>query len=303
MEKNENNNQDKISIIVPIYNTGAYLSQCLDSLINQTYKHLEIICINNNSSDNCSSILNEYIKLDNRIKIFNNPIVNVGLTRNIGIKNATGNYLCFVDSDDYIDKTTIEKVYSTIKEHDSDICFYGYYKFDDNSHKVESNMYGIVKEKKMNNPFNVFTLENHDILTITNPGSCNKMFKSSFINDNRIYFPELTVAEDAYFTFSAFMLAKSITYLKEGLYYYRSREGSITHTVYSDPCCFCNALLLLKNKIKEIGYTEILKESYAKLVNDIYNFNFSLARKKLTDEEYYNKVDEYNSKYKDFLKL
>ena len=93
---------DKISIVVPIYNSSKFLSRCIDSLINQTYKNIEIILVNDGSKDNSLEICNEYVKLDNRIKVFDKPNSGVGSTRNYGIKKCTGEYICFIDSDDYI---------------------------------------------------------------------------------------------------------------------------------------------------------------------------------------------------------
>ena len=98
----------KISIIVPIYNTEKYLGNCLNSIINQTYKNLEIILINDGSTDNSLSICNNYKNKDNRIKIVNKTHTGVSDTRNIGIKNATGEYIGFVDSDDYIEQDLLK---------------------------------------------------------------------------------------------------------------------------------------------------------------------------------------------------
>ena len=112
----------KISVIIPVYNTEKYLRQCLDSVVNQTLKDIEIICINDGSTDNSLQILNEYASSDNRIKLIN-LIANKGVSfaRNFGIRLSKGRYIGFVDSDDWIDLSFYENLYLTTKKQDSDI--------------------------------------------------------------------------------------------------------------------------------------------------------------------------------------
>lgn len=98
-----------ISIIVPVYNTEQYLSKCLDSLINQTYKNIEIICVNDGSTDNSADILNEYDKKDKRVRMISQKNCGLSATRNTGLKNCCGEYVMFLDSDDWIDFDTCEK--------------------------------------------------------------------------------------------------------------------------------------------------------------------------------------------------
>ena len=110
-----------VSVIVPVYNTEQYLNRCLDSLINQTLKDIEIICINDGSTDNSLNILKEYANKDNRIVIIDNKHSGVGATRNLGLKKATGTYIGFCDSDDYVDTTFYENLYNFSKQIPYDI--------------------------------------------------------------------------------------------------------------------------------------------------------------------------------------
>ena len=99
----------KISVIIPVYNTEKYLEQCLESVINQTYKDLEIICVNDASTDNSFDVINEYSKKDSRIKYINfETNKGVSAARNVGLEAATGDYICFIDSDDWIEQTQTE---------------------------------------------------------------------------------------------------------------------------------------------------------------------------------------------------
>ena len=114
----------KISIIVPVYNTEPYLEQCLDSIINQTLEDIEIICVNDGSTDNSLSILEEYASKDNRIRIINQENKGQGFARNNGLKNVNGEYVLFVDSDDWIELNTCEALYKKVNELDLDMLFF-----------------------------------------------------------------------------------------------------------------------------------------------------------------------------------
>ena len=115
-------NNMKISIIVPVYNVEKYLERCLDSLINQTLKDIEIICINDGSTDNSSEILKEYAKKDSRIIIINQNNQGISVARNNGMNKAKGKYIGFVDSDDWVDLDFFEKLYKAAEKHNAQIA-------------------------------------------------------------------------------------------------------------------------------------------------------------------------------------
>ncbi len=119
----------KVSIVVPVYNVEKYLKDCLDSLINQTLKEIEIICINDGSKDNSLLILEDYALRDSRIKVINKENEGQSIARNIGIEIATGEYLGFVDSDDWVDLEYFEKLYNSAKKHDCDIACAGFKRY------------------------------------------------------------------------------------------------------------------------------------------------------------------------------
>jgi len=128
---------EKISVIIPVYNTSKYLKRCLDSIINQTYVNLEIICINDGSKDNSLEILNQYKKKDDRIIIIDKENQGVSAARNDGIKNSTGMYITFVDSDDWLELDAIEILYKTLINEKVDVVRGNYYK-DYNCDKLNS---------------------------------------------------------------------------------------------------------------------------------------------------------------------
>ena len=127
-----------VTIVLPIYNVEKYLNRCINSIVNQTYKNLEIILVDDGSPDKCSQMCDEWEKKDTRIKVVHKQNEGLGMARNTGIENATGDYICFFDSDDYLELTAIEKLYKLAKKTDSDIVTYGYSKVDDSGNIYES---------------------------------------------------------------------------------------------------------------------------------------------------------------------
>ena len=133
----------KLSIIVPVYNASKYLERCLDSVINQTLKEIEIICINDGSSDNSKTILENYAKKDNRIKIINQKNLGLSASRNKGIKYANGEYIFFVDADDWIELNTCEITYNFAKEKNLDLLLFGAKNIDDDGITYDDNYYNL----------------------------------------------------------------------------------------------------------------------------------------------------------------
>lgn len=117
-----------ISIVVPVYNVEKFLERCITSIVDQTYTNLEIIIIDDGSTDQSSAICDELVKLDERIRVIHKMNEGLGLTRNRGIKEAMGDYICFIDSDDYIEKDYIETIYSSVKKQEADVCYCGHTK-------------------------------------------------------------------------------------------------------------------------------------------------------------------------------
>lgn len=169
----------KVSVIIPVYNAEKYLEKCLDSVINQTLKEIEIICIDDCSTDNSYSILKEYIKKDNRIVVFKNKTNHgAGYTRNVGLNFSKGEYIGFVDSDDYIDEKYYEELYNTAKKYDPDM--------------VSTPNMGITKNKDLYDYEQNFDIGNilhlygyykmHSYRCgIFNWSSCNRLLKRCFI--------------------------------------------------------------------------------------------------------------------------
>ena len=213
-----------ISIIVPIYNSEKYLNKCIDSLINQTEKNIEIILVNDGSTDNSEEIIKEY--KDKRIKYYKNKNQGIGKTRNFGIEQATGSYIMFVDSDDYIEKNACEKMYNKAVNENLDVVLCDFYKEYDN---------GNIEEIHTNSFNNSSLKENPNIITdYLCPWA--KIYDRKMIIDNNIKFVENLKYEDAPFVIKALCTAKKIGKIDECLNYYLIHDNS--ETTVRDKKCF-----------------------------------------------------------------
>lgn len=209
-----------ISVIVPIYNVEKYLSKCVDSIINQTYKNLEIILVDDGSPDNCPKICDEYAKQDSRIKVIHKENGGLSDARNAGMKVATGEYVSFIDSDDYISDDFIETLYATMKTENSDIVECDIVKFEDGTTPV------IEKE---NCEINSFSTEKGLSLLIAenkfHQHVWNKLYKSEI--GLKIPFAKGKLNEDEFWTYQIFGLAEKVTKINKSMYFYLQRSGSI----------------------------------------------------------------------------
>lgn len=213
----------KLSIIVPVYNVEKYLPKCLESLTNQTLKDIEIICVNDGSMDNSLAILKEFASKDSRIRIIDNQHQGVAKTRNTGIEQSTGEYIGFVDSDDYIDIDFFEKLYNSATKSNSDIA-----------------IASILKHKNFFNIYNAKYTKEETAITIQDKiklcedkkhfffYAWNKIYHSGFIKENNIKFSEGQIYEDVMFAIKALYYSNKIISVYGTKYHYIEHENSLT---------------------------------------------------------------------------
>ena len=175
------NEKPKVSVIVPVFNAGNYLETCLESLINQTLQNIEIICVDDGSTDNSISILNKYASIDSRIKIIKQKQLFAGVARNNGMEVARGDYYIFLDADDFFELDLLEKAYQKITIFDADVCLFNADRFDNQSQKVTNgnflNLNFIPQEI-----FNKYSLKEH-LFDITSACPWTKMFSARFVKN------------------------------------------------------------------------------------------------------------------------
>ena len=259
----------KISIIIPVYNTETYLRECLDSVINQTLKDIEIIIVNDCSPDNSESIILEYLAKDPRIKyIKHEQNLGLGGARNTGITNAKGNWIAFVDSDDYIELNTYSTMLSLMDKHQVNLGVFSVINFD---HLTKIETYDPYFDTNFSTPI---TFNNQNI-TYTCPTAWNKIFKLSDLISHNLRFPEHLKHEDEEFWFKYIVTIEPlIVGSNKKLYHYRQRVDSIMGQKHLSrkyfPQICLNIYLFLQQNNKESLYRQYFFSSILQYIYEQY---------------------------------
>ena len=254
-----------ISVIIPVYNVEKYLPECLDSVINQSYKNLEIIIINDGSTDNSLSICNEYKEKDSRIRVISQENKGLAATRNVSLELSSADYIMFLDADDYINLDTVKILYENIQIFNADMSLADYTKDLELPINVEPTKRFLMSKEDMYNSL----YDKHTRATV-----CASIIKKSLFGED-LRFPEGKIHEDAFVIHKLIDRANIIVYSDNVLYYYRMREDSITHKEFS---------------LKNLDYLEVL----------IDRMNFMRAKKYdyFYAREFYRYVNELRLDYK-----
>lgn len=231
-----NENKDiLVSVIVPVYNTEKYLRQCLDSIVNQTYQNLEIIIVNDGSTDSSLAICKEYKNNDLRINIINKKNGGLSSARNAGLKEATGDYVLFVDSDDFYDDIRgINCLINDLLSYQNkklDILNFHYKKFVETTNK-NVNCFNTVNIEDFKELVNYseqirWLIKNSQYIS----SACNKLIKREFLIENEVFFEKNTLSEDIEWSLKLLIYAKSMGIVNRDFYVYRQRDNSITHSI------------------------------------------------------------------------
>ena len=298
------------SIIIPGYNVEKYISECLDSILIQKYTNYEILCIDDGSTDNTYSILCQYAKKNNCIKVFHQNNNGVASARNLGLNNAVGLYILFIDSDDSISYNALNTLNTIIKKYKSDIIIFGSNFYDthiNNNKKMRININNPVR----NINYKIFI---SDILFKepgTRPYVWRNCYKHELLNKNGITFlSDCLIGEDTIFQFISFPKAKNITFIKNKLYNYRLfRNNSLMSTFNKNP------LLKSSYHIKIVSYlfNELTKTNeFEKMKIDFINWSINFVYNEMTPLSTLDKIDlskdivniiENNTVEKNFSKL
>lgn len=213
-----------VSVIIPVFKVEKYLNQCVDSVLNQSYGKIEIILVDDGSPDECPNICEQYAKKDFRVKTFHKDNGGLSSARNYGLKKASGEYILFLDSDDYLD--SIHAIETMIKKiNGCDILMYRYKRFIEKSGNMINTLPEVNIPKFMNKVQFLGFLVDHGLFLAS---ACNKFIRREFLINNNIFFQEGVTSEDIEWCGLLMLKSKSITYINEDFYVYREREGSIT---------------------------------------------------------------------------
>ena len=266
----------KVSVIIPIYNVEKYLRKCLDSVINQTLKDIEIICVNDCSADNSENIIKEYMDKDSRIKLVNNKSNGgIGYSRNIGIDNSLSDYISFIDSDDFVHENFIEELYNTAIKYDADIVFTNnIYTVNENNIKpYYHNRLNIWKRKFKNSyiegisNFNVNTSEKENTPEYPLVIFWNKLLKRDFLYKNNLNFLNYRIGEDADLFYRILANNPKMYYNNNAKYYYLQRTTSL---------------------IGNISHTKNMPLAILEVFENIFNYYKENKKELLIDSNYYN---------------
>lgn len=280
----------KVSVIIPVFNAQNFLARCLDSVISQSYKNFEIICVNDGSTDSSGAILDFYANNYQNIEVLHIENKGVSNARNLGIKRAKGDYILFIDADDKIEPLLFEKAMRVLEEDPADVCVYD----------VIINKYGRIKKKhsiRNVEEGNIGCLDKYDTFAdyfLNGPRSaCNRFFSRSFIQKESLVFPHLNNGEDGIFIIVAYSKARKIIYLPYAGYHYIFNKSSATQVsrdekfIYSI-CLFYNAAQKLSNRFTEFDYMKVINthflNAYTAAIGDFVIEKESINKKECKEQ-------------------
>ena len=282
----------KISIIVPIYNSEKYIKRCIESIINQTFTELEIILIDDGSNDKSGEICDKYKELDDRIIVKHIQNSGVSTARNIGIDLATGDYITFIDSDDYINKNTFKQISELIEKLKVDILKYNFYKTTGiikikNRYTVETEKIISIKENEDEIVKSIF--EKHDLANVWNAVIKRGLIENTRFNKN------LISGEDRLFMATIALKAKTIYFYNNALYYYYIHKTSATNMHKYD-----KSIQMLSSNItaKKIIYNQINEKKYKELLINGIIFDY---KNFITNQNILKSYEDYKEKIEKLL--
>ena len=254
----------EISVILPVYNSEEYLEECLNALVNQTFEDIEILCINDGSKDNSLDILKDFEKKDKRVKVFDQENVGVARTRNNALKKVNGNYVYFMDSDDYLELDALEKLYNNVTNNDSDFCLFRTYAVDKNQVRRELGAFNL-DQKFQDVDFNNFTFNCLDVKEyVLNDlfAPWFKLYKKEFLfSDEDFVFPETASYSDTPFHVKTMLKASKISFVPEFLYNYRFNPNSLVHNTSNTNYIF-TIIDIIEDYLKKNDFFDTFKDEF-----------------------------------------
>lgn len=271
-----NEKKPLVSIVVPVYNAEKYLPELIGSFLGQSYSNLEIICVDDSSEDSSYEILFDYAKRDPRIKVFRKNNSGAAQTRNFGISKATGDFICFVDSDDFISSEAIELLVETAIAQQVDVVLFDLDNYNETTHSFDQNKSINRKYVPVRQQFRALDVPNvyKQIIGFT----VNKFYRTDFIREKSLEFPEVRAHEDMPFTYLALSLADSIYYLDQTLYHYRrSNINSVSNTLEQNYLFMFQALECTRDGLVKYGIWKRYRKNFISYV--LHMCSWQLSRK------------------------
>lgn len=272
----------KVSVIMPMYNVEKYLKESIDSVLNQSYKNIEAILVDDGSPDNSGKIADDYAKKDERVKVIHKENGGLSDARNVGLDAASGDYIMFVDSDDFLLPNAIEVLENKIEKEDADYIIANYINCDEDGKLWDNPVFNLEKYKE----FKLNIKDYKDSFYIMNSAVWNKIFNHNFLKNLELKFVKGLPAEDAIFTTYCFIKSKNVYYIPDIVYSYRQRNTGTSISMNCTHNYFCGineAYKEIYNNFKNNNELGFYRFFYAKSMTYIlYKF---IDSKLLTDEE------------------
>lgn len=283
-----------VSVVIPVYNAEKYLREALDSIVGQTYINLEIICVDDGSTDSSPQILEEYKAKDERILVYRKENSGGGAARNYGLERATGEYLYFFDSDDVANKSLIEKALAKALQTDADIVAFDAYTFKDDNLENKTLKKGYNRNILKGLEKETFSYKDfpNKILSIVNIVPWNKLIRREIVVKNHIRFDEISSSDDLTFSVMCAAVAEKIAVMNDVLMYYRlGHAGTITSTMRYKLFNVKLALESVERQIKALPHSDEIKLALYYLIIENYCFifsNYTYDFETQQSQEYYN---------------
>lgn len=293
----------KVSVIVPVFNVEKYLRDCLDSVVNQTLEDIEIICVNDGSTDNSLAILEDYAEKDSRIRIINQENKGLSGARNTGMKHVQGEYILFLDSDDWLNDDALFELYWSHLYDNLDMLFFQTVDYYEEDGRYELNQFGGMTAIDDSFEGKIFNYKDVAPIIFKMPHSAfNKLYSTSFLQRINASFPEGINYEDLAFFYDVFLKAEKVSILKKELLFYRIRENSISTSGGEKSFDIFKSLRLVNNSLKNI---KIIVNNYLQdyLMFIIVNLKFVFVRLKDEYKNDYFKAMLENYEYFDLDKV
>ncbi|MST56358.1 glycosyltransferase [Pyramidobacter sp. SM-530-WT-4B] len=282
-----------VSVVMPVYNAQEYLAASLDCLLNQTLKDIEVICVNDGSSDNSLKILEEYRRHDPRVVILSQSNKGAGAARNLGFSQGSGRYVYFFDADDLCAPDLLEKCVNAAEAQEADIVAFNFSRFYPNGN--EEQRMGI-HDDWLPKGCKVFSWRDCPelIMSVVNPTPWNKLYRADFIQKNQLRFEEISTTNDITFCAVSMAVASRVTFLKDSLFRYRvGHSQTITSRKKKNWANIITAVQSAEKQIKRLPYFEEIVDSLCRFIieNCIFGINyFDGDYKSVSFGEYYNRV-------------
>ncbi len=266
----------KFSVVIPVYNVENYLNQCLESVISQTISDIEIICVNDGSTDRSLEVLREFEQKDSRVKVIDREHKGAGTARNTGLRYAHGTYLALLDADDFFEPEMLEECYRTLEKDKSDIVIFTVNRYDDKTKEVQFLPRSIRKEFLPSHvPFSPTEIKERLFNSFQN-WAWNKIFRRSFIEEKGIRFQDVIRTNDMAFTCEALAKAELISIIDKPFVCHRVGSGTnLQATNHLAPGAFWDAYLETKRRLEEAGLYQTYRQSFLNWIlhGSLYNMH------------------------------